>query len=206
MNETGAATTKDVPAVRPPRTWRPMILWTAAILAALGLAWFIGAVAVPVWQVRSVLKKNLISSKGQGSSSQLFYGRQTAVKDLGGEEEGARKMGLYLRLPNWAAPEKLAVIRTLSHCGAPARPVLIWALSSPDAPMREAAISAIGLNGYLGHARGSPPSAYPFANDDDETRALVSRALTGLLADSDPRVRETAAELLKQIRGPQPPK
>jgi hypothetical protein len=33
----------DQPA-KPLRTWRPMILWTAAILLALGLAWFVAAV------------------------------------------------------------------------------------------------------------------------------------------------------------------
>jgi len=32
-----------------------MAAWTAAILLALGLAWFVGAVVVPVWQVRKVL-------------------------------------------------------------------------------------------------------------------------------------------------------
>jgi hypothetical protein len=40
----------------PLRTWRPMAAWTGAILLALGLAWFVGAVVVPVWQVRSGLK------------------------------------------------------------------------------------------------------------------------------------------------------
>ncbi len=34
------------------RTWRPTVLWTAGILLALGLAWFIGAVAVPAWRAR----------------------------------------------------------------------------------------------------------------------------------------------------------
>lgn len=35
-------------SAKPVRTWRPMILWTAAILLALGLAWFVGAVALPL--------------------------------------------------------------------------------------------------------------------------------------------------------------
>ncbi|MBN2130871.1 MAG: hypothetical protein JW741_15320, partial [Sedimentisphaerales bacterium] len=40
---------------RPPsprRTWVPMTLWASSILLALGLAWFVGAVVVPVWRVR----------------------------------------------------------------------------------------------------------------------------------------------------------
>jgi hypothetical protein len=40
---------------KPRRTWLPMTLWTAGILLALGLAWFVGAVVVPVWQVRSTV-------------------------------------------------------------------------------------------------------------------------------------------------------
>ena len=74
-----------------PRTWRPMVLWTAGILLALGLAWFVAAVAVPYAQVRAFMVK------GDGPSPEQ-------VRRLGGPEKAGRKTVWYLRLPQAIAP------------------------------------------------------------------------------------------------------
>ena len=83
-------------SVKPPRIWRPMIMWTAGILVVLGLAWFIGAVAVPYYQVRAVFKLRALDVDG------FFY--EEGVRVLGGPERALPKIRVYLRFPSKLAP------------------------------------------------------------------------------------------------------
>jgi hypothetical protein len=80
----------DQPAP-PLRTWRPMAAWTAGILLALGLVWFVGALALPYVHVRAFMVR------GDGPSPEQ-------VRRLGGPEKAGRKIVWYLWLPKALAP------------------------------------------------------------------------------------------------------
>lgn len=81
-----------------PRTWRPIVLWTAGILLVLGLTWFVGAVILPVRQTREILR-DLERSYGAGSYADLPYEDQ--VKRLGEPEQAARRLDMLQRMPDW---------------------------------------------------------------------------------------------------------
>ena len=88
---------------RPPRTWRPIALWTAGMLLALGLAWFVGAVVMPVWQTRSFLT----SDEEYEDGAAINQGRWNLVQRLGGQEKAASKLHLYLRLAAFCASSSI---------------------------------------------------------------------------------------------------
>ena len=101
---------------KPLRTWRPMAGWTLGILAALGLAWVVGAVVVPVWQTRSIV----VISYGRQPASPPGYDTKIssheAIRRLGGTSEARRRLNSYVRLPNWAAPDKHRARSLLEYC------------------------------------------------------------------------------------------
>ena len=98
----------SVSSVAPPlRTWRPMILWSAAILVALGLIWFATAVVVmPYLQVRAELSRRQLNNLSPHDS----------IDRLGGSEEAARKLGLYLRMPDALAGDSGSALDLLKYC------------------------------------------------------------------------------------------
>jgi hypothetical protein len=81
------------PPAKPLRTWRPMILWTALILAALVLCW-LGA---EYWKLRRT------------SRVVKAYNRSYATKqvlELGGPAQAIARLQLYIKLPTRLAPDK----------------------------------------------------------------------------------------------------
>jgi len=114
----------DQPAP-PLRTWRPMILWTAGILLALGLAWSIAAVAVPYFQVRAAVMR-----------STAFTPDAAEMERLGGPEATVRKVSFYLRLPSRLAPNRGGTLGLLWASGKPAVPVLFKLLGDEDEHVR----------------------------------------------------------------------
>ena len=160
----------------PLRTWRPMAAWTGAILLALGLAWFVGAVAVPWWQVRGAARIASESEEGFLGSA----GR-SVVDNLGGPELAATRLRTYRRLPPWAAPYRAGTLDLLGCCGKPGVPALIDALGDADRAVRAMAAWHLGRIG-------------PDARE-------ATAALTDRLTDTEADVRSAAAEALKKIRG-----
>jgi len=211
------------PAGSKPRTWRPITLWTAGILLALGLAWFVGEVAVPVWQAdRTVAQYDDLKRH----ASYPWQGLRQSIEDLGGEAAAARKLGLYLRMPGWAAGHKVVALEVLTHCGKPALPAFRDALGSRDDGVRGAAVFYLpelcggdaGLEaavapmvaamakdpavlvrlmtiGGLGALAGN--GEHPIEPPDPE----VLRTLLALLFDTDAGVRWRAAETLTAPEG-----
>jgi len=111
-------TLPETPA--PPRTWRPMLLWTAAILAAAALAWLIGTAAdrTRQWrQVRGVVE----GLRGRHDldppptlPAEASY--QGAVQELGGPERAAPRLRRYLALPPRLAPHQDLAAELLARC------------------------------------------------------------------------------------------
>ena len=162
--------------VQPPlRTWRPIALWTAGILLALGLAWFVGAVVVPVWQTRAAV------TRCYDRRALLARALVDEVDVLGGPDEATQKLGLYLRVPDPLAPHRMIATRMLGECGRCAVPALKSLLDDEDKTVRYWAAWELGNVGTA--AEDTAP------------------ALTRALADADGDVRQAAADALKKIRG-----
>lgn len=89
-----------LPAEKSGKNLRGAVLWTAGIFAALGLAWFIGAVAVPFWQTRALLSKSFTRAGSPMEHPRVLIGK------LGGPERAPARLRLYLRMPKCVAPDK----------------------------------------------------------------------------------------------------
>jgi hypothetical protein len=86
----------EAPA-KPGKNLRGAVLWTAGILLALALAWFVGAVAVPFFQVRAIVRE----FGGIPSNVAAPY-----IKRLGGPERAGARLALFVRLPGWATSSR----------------------------------------------------------------------------------------------------
>jgi len=211
-----------------------MVLWTAAILAALGLAWFIGAVVVPVMQVRSA---GLAWSEEQRGAD-MALGAELHVQRLGSPAQAASRIRTYLHwsrlLPGAKAgfprngvgnPRRVALY-LLTECGAAGVPVLLEHTSDRDADVRWNAVINIRALVELGSRTERTRAAVPalimlLDHPEAPFRSLAAEALgeagrEALSAvpqlealskrDSDSDVRAAAAEALKSIRDAEPAK
>ncbi len=206
-----------------PRTWRPMVLWTAGILLAIGAAWFVGAVAVPVWRADCTMAQY---DDLKRHASYPWQGLRQSIEDLGGEDAAARKLGLYLRMPGWAAGHKVVALEILAHCGKLALPAFRDALGSRDTGVRGAAVFHLpelcggdaGLEGAvvpMVAAMAKDPAVLVRLMTIDGLGALAGKgkhpgeppdpevllALIALLFDADAGVRWHAVETLTSPKG-----
>jgi HEAT repeat protein len=147
---------------KPVRTWRPMAFWTAALLLALGLAWFISVVVAPVWQVRSaVFALDNEHNLHHGTPDLTPY-----IDRLGGAEAALPKLRLYLRMPEFTAPGRVVAVLMLGGCGRRAVPELVRMLRDPEPFIRRFACRALACMG---------------AEAEEAMPALI-----GMLRDGDP--------------------
>ncbi len=143
--------TESVEPVAPPlRTWRPMAAWTAGILLALGLAWFICVLAASFVQVRAAVGRIDAAIEriacGQGAPATEGKAPELEVAALGGPEKAAAKCSLYLRCPEWLATDdqKGTAFMILSACGPPAVPRAESLLRSSNGHVRADAARVLG--------------------------------------------------------------
>jgi hypothetical protein len=140
--------------VAPVRLWRPMVLWTAGILLALGLTWSVGAVLVPILQVRAAIKE--CAAEGvifyHGSRPTFSCDPSKAaptILRLGGDESAARKLAFYVQLPSWLNGRSQGddsfekSFAMLSRCGGPGLEVLMRLARSQDLDIRLSALYAL---------------------------------------------------------------
>ena len=133
-------------ASKPLRTWRPMAAWTAAILLALGLIWFVAAAVVPVWQVRSRLNGLGHFEWKSEQIEDAAYNHQglSLVAEVGGQRRCAWALRVYVSLmPENLAPRKYEAVRCAAFCGEPGRALLESLQGSADPDVRQAAAEAL---------------------------------------------------------------
>ena len=126
--------------------------WGVAMLAALGLAWFAGAVVWPVWEVRGVIQRHHEASKhsylgsleSSGWELPSFPVGADAIRELGGPEAATRKLNLYLRMPEVIAPHKSLAPELWRGSKGGGKAFLIKALSHPEPIVRVSAASSLG--------------------------------------------------------------
>ena len=170
-------------SVSPPRTWRPMALWSAGVLLALGLAWFVAAMAVPCHQGREAAKTK-------------------DTERLGPPAEAARKLAIYLLVSRLRprgdeeAIRREAALMLFSMAGDEAFPGLQSAVSDPDEHIRDLAVQSFGMK-YPERASETVPLLIGALRDRDSQvryHATMSLGFTG------PPAAEAVPAILAAIR------
>jgi HEAT repeat protein len=193
----------EQPPAKPGPSRKAIIGWTVVMLAVLGLAWFVGAIVVPVWQVRSVVA--YFETWGDVD--------EEAFKELGDHATAARKTYFYIRVSGRSeslAPYRSNAIAVLSLCERSAVPYLVELLRDPDVETRRQAACLLGNSG---DPRAIEPLVERLADKDGDVSGYAAGALSTLgaaaiprleiaLRHPDKRVRSGAALALGGIREP----
>lgn len=137
-------TAPAAPSPAPPvRTWRPMVLWTAGILLALGLIGVVALVAIPTLRLRGTMIRCQSAVAGYPHIWPEELARE-AVARLGSHRRAILCLRLYRALPDSIAPYPEHTIPMLGYSGRPAEPILLRFLSDEKPRIRGLAAEALG--------------------------------------------------------------
>jgi HEAT repeat protein len=170
---------------KPLRPWQPMVLWSAGLLLALGLLWFVAALVVPCLRLHADIKSYLEAPEPKG---------EAIIGYLGGPKRAMPVLRFYLRLPQRLTGEKdrYKVVYLLQHCGREALPTLIEALHDDGLNMRWYACEVLGA--MREEARPAVPHIIAALGD----KAVGSRAgAAWALGQIEPVSREAIPALIK---------
>jgi hypothetical protein len=132
------------PSPAPPlRTWRPMVLWTLAILLALGLIGAVALVVIPTLRLRGKMIRCQAAVAGYPHIWPEDHAR-AAVAELGSPRRAILCLRLYRALPDSMAPYPEHTIAMLGYCGRPAMPTLLRCLGDEHPTIRGLAAEALG--------------------------------------------------------------
>jgi hypothetical protein len=161
----------EPPPVKPGPSRKAIIGWTLAMLAVVGLACFTGFVVVPIWQTRQIVMKM------DKEATTSVIAPHNYIQSLGGPENAVRRLHRYVRLPDWAAPEKDTAVQLLGFCEDPALPVLLELLRDRDPVLRAGAALSLG---YIGAPEAFEPVAAALQDPNPPVRRDAERALAQL--------------------------
>jgi len=191
---------------RPKRTLRPMLLWSAAIVAALGLAWGVAAFFATVRQTSKVLTRFAWHGAGGGpeGGNVETLSPEEAVRALGDPRIAALKLRLYIGLP---LPRRVMrrenprfAVGLLGHCGKPAVPYLLARLRQADDRTLDTVIIALGNAGP--DAAPAVPELMRFLSAEDSLRrGYVVWALGRIGPPAAPAVPELVRLLTDRKQG-----
>ena len=116
------------------RSWRALTLWVGAIEVLVVLGLFCWRWALPAARARVVVARCHADAKED---------YRKAVRELGGPEEAAGKLGLYFSLPGRLAPHRLTAARMLDACEEHALVLLMRLRQDPDWEVRLAVVNAM---------------------------------------------------------------
>lgn len=178
-------------ATKPPRIWRPIVLWTAGILLALGIVWPAAQVASSLRQVSAVLDE---FGPGCSTAPDKFFDEMCPyyVERLGGAERAAAKLGLYLRMPRrWTEKEyrsyRWVAVTILGYCGRSGVPHLLRELHDQPKLGERTEESALGALGRIGpEAQETIPDLVRMEAHPKDVR---EEAITGAIAKIGPEAK-----------------
>jgi HEAT repeat protein len=208
----------DQPA-KPLRTWRPMILWSAGILAVLGVLWLGISMYAPIRQTQDIVRSCRISAPAPPPGPPPWYGRiENAgehIRRLGGPSRAASRLALYLRWSMRLSPsdasERLPAVVLLGHCGKPAVPTLLKLMRESDKDKCLGGWELFYLETAILRASQDavPEMITALGDPDDRIREVAVFALGKgeavpelrlALAHPNGRIRSGAAQALAQMR------
>ena len=160
--------------------------WTAGMLVFLGLAWFTGAVVVPMWRFRNEIAELGVEDKlpfgleySAGCTRGEPYSRAAwLVERTGGAERTARRLEQYLNMPRALAPNRATAVYLLGFCEGHALGALLELLESEDPKIRACSIGSLATIGP--DARAAAPRLKEFLEDEqgparERIREAISR-------------------------------
>ena len=162
----------------PPRTWRPIALWTAGILLTLALVWFVGTVVVPPLHTRAVVRGSVVFVI---DTRPVVCLPEERIARLGKPEIAAKKLSTFCQLPWVDRNDKITALHLQLHCGACGIPGIVKALVDTDPNVRAEAATLLG-DVYF------PKETLPAlqkASEDSETivRSAAAEAMSKILGD-----------------------
>jgi HEAT repeat protein len=193
-----------LPAGKPGKNLRGAILWSAAILAALGLAWGIAAFFATMRQTSKILTRYAWHGAGGGpeGGGVETLSPEEAVRALGGPRLAALKLRLYIGLPRrmMRREDPRFAVGLLGHCGRPAVPYLLARLRQADDRILDTVIIALGNAGP--DAAPAVPELLRFLSAEESLRrGYVVWALGRIGSPAAPAVPELVRLLTDQNQG-----
>ena len=167
------------------------------IVVILAAAVFVGTVLVPFLQTRRLVKDLVLGRDYWAYSTHwttaplppMVYPRglparprtseelrKEFLRPLWGEARALRRLRTYLRMPDWAAPNRPVALYLLGTCGPQAVPMLTEALADPDPDMRRVAAWQLGNIG-ADMAEAIPAIEKALKDEDEEVRYFAELAL-----------------------------
>ncbi|HOW73065.1 MAG TPA: HEAT repeat domain-containing protein [Phycisphaerae bacterium] len=189
-----------------PRDTRILVLWVVALTVLIASAFVLLTIVAPVLAVRRAIAD--VPLKYQVNDE----GCAMAVDALGGREAAAKKLSVYINMPNWAASAKSTAVFFLAATGEAGTPAMLRCLDHASDSVRGAAVMAL----IRGHPAGrqAVPKLMALSrggNDKMSWGAILALGAVGPeageavplliehLRDRDPQRRQFAAKALGQI-------
>ena len=166
----------SAPEAKPDRSRKTIIGWTIAMLAALLLAWFVGAVA---WPIFMTIDEVYCYTSGPVNPEEWAEDVGGSIRRMGGAEEAAQRLSLYTRLPKWLAPRPDVAARMLAECKEHAFPEFLKLTEHEDEGVRAQAAIALGKSGDL----SAVDALIPMLEDDSRWVCRCSAEALGILGD-----------------------
>jgi HEAT repeats len=170
---------------KPGPSRKAIIGWTVGMLAVLGLVWFASAVVWPVWRTRLAVQEYVRQERQypRGVSRRNIPPRlKTSMQAAVGTLPSASQLALYVKMPDWAAPNKDRAFHLFAFCEDRGVPELADLLMGGRAQVRQWAANELAWCGKKAEA--------------------AVRALERATGDEDAGVRQTATYALEAIRDP----
>ncbi len=174
---------KAIEAARPGRSKRIYVYWGMALTLLIALGLFCWLVVVPVGQVRSELRKVVEERKRAWTQENTVLGSGVfgpMLRGIGGPEEAADRLCLYLWVPDRFAPHKDLAVEALGECRQPgAVPALVRALENQNPEVRECAAEA--LRQLKSGAAPAVPALIRALDDEQKSVQMRSALVLGAI-------------------------
>ncbi len=185
---------------------RAIIGWSAGMLAALGLAWFVGTAVIRLMDARAATKRCLPLA----DSSEWDASARSEVKKLGGARRAVPLLSTYARLPGVAREDRFTAKMMICACREEAQPTITELTEDEDPYVRFWAAVALAR---MGKPEAIAPLLRETKGGDDAVKLVAGEALEAIdrrsalarleqiARQEDSELRDTATWALIWLRG-----